>query len=98
MDTKAFEVVRRELDLLVEQGMPLCGVTVRRNHEKLFEYAEKLAKPFPFVRADFYIDNAKVIFGELTFTPSNGFDCNRLFETNVFMGTLLDLSNIYVIK
>ena len=43
MDTKAFEVVRKELDLLVEQGMPLCGVTVRRNHEKLFEYGVNIA-------------------------------------------------------
>ena len=43
MDTKAFEVVRKELDLLVEQGMPLCGVTVRQNHEKLFEYGVNIA-------------------------------------------------------
>ncbi len=34
----AFECVKKELDVLVEQGMPLCGVTVRKNHEKLFEY------------------------------------------------------------
>ena len=33
-----FENVRKELDLLASQGMPLCGVTVRRGHEKLYEY------------------------------------------------------------
>lgn len=39
MNTMAFERVKKELDLLAEQGMPLCGVTVRKNHEKLFEYS-----------------------------------------------------------
>lgn len=43
MDTRAFENVKKELDVLVEQGMPLCGVTVRRNHEKLFEYGVNIA-------------------------------------------------------
>ena len=43
MDTKAFEIVRKELDFLAEQGMPLCGITVRKNHEKLFEYGVNVA-------------------------------------------------------
>ncbi len=38
MNTKAFEKVKKELDMLAAQGMPLCGVMVRRKHEKLFEY------------------------------------------------------------
>lgn len=38
-----FDNVQKELDLLVAQGMPLCGVTVRRNHEKLFEYGVNLS-------------------------------------------------------
>ncbi|EMJ5972597.1 TPA: glycosyl transferase [Proteus mirabilis] len=40
----------------------------------LFNYAERLAEPFPFVRADFYLDNEKIIFGELTFVPAAGYD------------------------
>lgn len=39
----AFECVEKELDFLAEQGMPLCGVTVRKNHEKLFEYSVNIA-------------------------------------------------------
>ncbi len=39
----AFECVKKELDLLAEQGMPMCGVTVRKNHEKLFEYSVNIA-------------------------------------------------------
>lgn len=37
--------------------------------EKMIAECEKLTKSFPFVRADFYDINGKLIFGELTFTP-----------------------------
>ena len=57
--------------------------------EKVFEYAEKLTKPFPFVRADFYLEKGKVTFGELTFTPCGGFDVNRLPETQRLFGSMV---------
>lgn len=60
--------------------------------ELLFEYAEKLTKPFPFVRADFYLENGKVIFGEITFTPSGGFDSDRLPETQIIFGNKVNIS------
>ena len=59
--------------------------------EKLFEYAEKLAKPFPFVRADFYSVDDKVVFGELTFTPAGAMDSNRLPETDILMGEMVNI-------
>lgn len=59
--------------------------------EKLFEYAEKLTKTFPFVRADFYLEKGKVLFGELTFTPGGGFDVNRLPETQKLFGEMVQL-------
>lgn len=60
--------------------------------ERAFEYAEKLSKPFPFVRADFYLLDGKVYFGELTFTPAGAMDTNRLPETDLMFGEMLDLS------
>jgi len=60
-------------------------------YDKMIEYSRKLAKPFPFVRADFYVAGEKLIFGELTFTPSGGLDSNRLPATNKIMGSLVDL-------
>lgn len=42
--------------------------------DEMFAYADKLCEPFAFVRADFYIVNGKVYFGELTFTPCGGLD------------------------
>ena len=59
--------------------------------DSLFEYATKLSKPFPFVRSDFYLENGKVTFGELTFTPCGGFDVNRLPETQLKFGEMVDL-------
>lgn len=59
--------------------------------DEAFDYAERLSKPFPFVRVDFYIVEGKVYFGELTFTPSAGMDNGRLPETDRMLGDELIL-------
>ena len=59
--------------------------------DDLFRYAEILSKPFPFVRADFYLENGKAYFGELTFTPGGGYDMNRLPETQLKFGQMVTL-------
>lgn len=59
--------------------------------DRLFEYAEKLSKPFPFVRADFYLENGKPYFGELTFTPGGGYDTERLPQTQLLFGDMVKL-------
>lgn len=64
------------------------------NYEKLFEYAAILSKPFPFVRTDFYLEDGKVIFGELTFTPAGGFDHGRLPSTQKLFGDMLNLPSL----
>ncbi len=61
--------------------------------DEMFLYADKLSKSFPFVRADFYYVKGKVIFGELTFTPAGGIDSNRLVETDLMFGEMLQLPN-----
>ena len=43
-----------------------------KNYEKMIELAEKLAKPFPFVRVDFYEIGDKIYVGEMTFYPGGG--------------------------
>lgn len=40
--------------------------------EQILDYARKLSKPFPIVRVDFYYENGRVIFGELTFLHFGG--------------------------
>ena len=59
--------------------------------EKLFDYAEMISKPFPFVRADFYLERGEPIFGELTFTPCGGYDVNRLPETQKLFGDMVKI-------
>ena len=59
--------------------------------DKIFEYAEKLSAPFPFVRADFYAIGDQVYFGELTFTPAGGLDVGRLPETDRLFGEMLKI-------
>lgn len=66
--------------------------------DALFEYAEKLSKPFPFVRADFYVIDDRVYFGELTFTPAGGMDAGRLPETDRLLGDMVDISNVEKLK
>lgn len=53
-----------------------------QNYQKLFEYAEKLSKPFPFVRVDLYLNSGVIHFGELTFIPSAGMDKELNNEEN----------------
>lgn len=53
-----------------------------QNYQKLFEYAERLSKPFPFVRVDLYLNSGVIHFGELTFIPSAGMDKELNNEEN----------------
>lgn len=64
---------------------------IPENFDKVFEYAEKLSKPFPFVRADFYLEKGKVTFGELTFTPCAALDENLTPEAQLIMGEKITL-------
>lgn len=41
-------------------------------YEKMINLARMLAEPFPFVRADFYNIEGRILFGELTFFPQSG--------------------------
>lgn len=59
-------------------------------HE-MFQYAEDLSKPFPFVRVDFYNIGGKIFFGELTFTPSGGMNSNWLEDMDLMFGSLIRL-------
>lgn len=59
--------------------------------DKMLHAAEILSAPFHFVRADFYLENGRVIFGELTFTPAKGLDTGKLPTTDRIIGDLIQL-------
>ena len=60
--------------------------------DKMFELASVLSKDIPYVRVDFYNVNGKIYFGEITFFPASGFDYNRLPDSDLHFGSMIDLS------
>ncbi|HOO22379.1 MAG TPA: ATP-grasp fold amidoligase family protein [Clostridia bacterium] len=58
---------------------------------EMFDLAEKLSQGIPFVRIDLYCENDKIYFGEFTFYPSAGFDKNLLPETDLLLGSKINL-------
>ena len=62
------------------------------NYNEMITIAEKLAKPFPFVRVDLYEDgDGKIYVGELTFTPFSGTKPFNPIEWDYKFGELLKL-------
>lgn len=59
--------------------------------DEAFDYAEKLAQDFPYVRVDLYIVNGRIYFGELTFTPAAGMSTRLLPEADLKLGEELRL-------
>lgn len=57
----------------------------------LIVLAERLARPFPFVRVDFYILNNKFYFGELTFHSGGGYEHYVPNEWNLYFGNKIPL-------
>ncbi len=61
--------------------------------KKMIALAEKLAKPFPFVRVDFYYIDNQIIFGEMTFFPNSGWGQMIPPEYELKLGNYLQLPN-----
>lgn len=59
--------------------------------EELISVAEKLGQGFRHVRADFYISDNKIYFGELTFTHGSGTEKFTPSEFGVEMGTWINI-------
>jgi hypothetical protein len=53
--------------------------------------AEKLSRGIPYVRVDLYSFQGKVVFGEMTFFPSGGFDTFLNAEGDRLLGSWLRL-------
>ena len=59
--------------------------------DKILSLSQKLSKPFPFVRIDFYIENNNLRFGEFTFFPGSGRADIRPIEWDYKIGDWLTL-------
>lgn len=64
------------------------------NFDEMIEVVTKLCEGFPFVRVDLYNINGKVIFGEMTFYPSDGRKEFTPPEYNRILGDMLKLPDL----
>ncbi|PHM62365.1 ATP-grasp fold amidoligase family protein [Xenorhabdus ishibashii] len=104
-DKPKYYFVDKEWDIL-PYGLDYLNLKDKSLLEKpdgysdLFHYAEILSKPFPFVRADFYLNDGQIIFGELTFTPAAGLDIElnneKVQNVDKLIGDLLDIHKIHL--
>lgn len=84
---KLLELTNADYGLFSEATLP-------ENFKELIKISEQLAKPFPFVRVDWYIKDGKTTFGELTFTPSGGLMRFNPASFDKTFGEWLDLSSL----
>ncbi len=61
-------------------------------YPEILRIAEELAKPFPYVRVDFYSVNGKLYIGELTFYSGGGFSHMKPRAWDNALGEELDIS------
>lgn len=59
--------------------------------DEMVRYAKILSQDIPFVRVDFYDSNGKVVFGEMTFTPTAGMSEIYTDEAALQMGRMIKL-------
>lgn len=75
-----------------EANDPNIKIKKPENLNQAIMLAEKLSEDFPQVRVDFYIDDSKIIFGELTFTTA-GAMWTDLCE--IFPGTSKSVDEVF---
>ena len=64
------------------------------NFQQMVSLAETLSIGYPHVRVDLYCVNGVVYFGELTYTPENGFSQWKPRSLDFEFGKLMDIHNI----
>lgn len=69
-------------------------ITIPKNHEEMTAVATALASDFPFVRVDLYNIGGKIVFGEMTFYPTDGRMDFAPDEYNTVIGNYLKLPQI----
>lgn len=79
-----------------ENSPPEVEIGRPQRYEEMLSAAEKLSKPFPFVRIDMYEVKGRVYFGEMTFTPSGCIDTGLTETAQNEMGELLILPNLKI--
>ena len=62
--------------------------------DEMISISKDIATDFPFVRVDFYISNSKLFIGELTFTPTAGYDYTITRAGDKAIGDLFNIEEL----
>ena len=89
-----FDMDWKRLTFRGEDPVSEIEIAKPKNFEKMRELAEKLAKDIPTVRIDFYENNGKIYFGEITFFHASGFEKYEPEEGDYILGNQLDLTRV----
>ena len=83
--------VRQEF---VSNPYDMTNIKKPDNLDKMIELAQKLSQGFNYVRVDFYrLNNGKIYFGEMTFTPASGRMKWNPEKYNMIMGEKIHINN-----
>ena len=86
MDLKLLDVT----DTSTQRNPELIPID-KDNFERMQEMAKILAKPFQFIRTDFYFVNGTIFFGELTFFDGGGYSGFTKEEYELMFGNAWNL-------
>ena len=86
-----FDVKWNKLDL--EEGNCETDDTLKKpkNLDLMIELARKLSRKIPFVRIDFYENDSRVYFSEITFYPNSGFEKFKPEKYDKILGDMIEL-------
>lgn len=87
-----FNLNGKRLDFIWDKSLNHVSeqFSLPENYYKIYLAAEKLAKPFSYVRVDLYSIDSRVYFGELTFTHGSGFLAFTEKKVDFELGALWD--------
>lgn len=60
----------------------------------MLEISKALSAPFPHARIDLYEISGKVVFGEITISPSSGLDRFKFEKDEISFGEMLKLPEL----
>lgn len=82
------------LDVAYEHGNISGNIGKPHLLKEMVDIAEKLSEDFEFVRVDLYYNSQEIYFGELTFTPGQGFEKFSDIKVDTEFGKYLDVYKI----
>ena len=86
-----YDVHWKPIDAEINYERSSKEVNKPKKLKEMIEIAEKLSKPFPHVRVDFYYFNEKIYFGELTFYHASGYQEFRPLSFSERIGTTFNI-------